>query len=86
MLKGADGIAFARDVNDVLGKAVAAHPERFAGFAHLPMRTPQAAADELERTVGDIGFCGALIDGLTQGHRLIDSFNYAVAQRAQKTS
>ena len=43
LLDGADGIAFARDINDALGKAVAAHPDRFAGFAHLPMRTPEAA-------------------------------------------
>jgi uncharacterized protein len=49
LLDGADGIAFARDINDALGKAVAVHPDRFAGFAHLPMRTPEAAADELER-------------------------------------
>ena len=39
LLDGADGVAFARDINDVLAKAVAAHPDRFAGFAHLPMRT-----------------------------------------------
>ena len=29
LLDGTDGIAFARDINDVLGKAVAAHPDRF---------------------------------------------------------
>ena len=39
LLDGAEGIAFARDINDVLAKAVAAHPDRFAGFAHLPMRS-----------------------------------------------
>ena len=83
LLEGADGIAFARDVNDVLGKAVAAHPERFAGFAHLPTRTPQAAADELERTVRDIGFCGALIDGLTEGHFLDDPRFDPILARAE---
>ena len=59
LLDGAEGIAFARDINDILGKAVAAHPDRLAGFAHLPVRSPQAAADELERSVRDLGFCGA---------------------------
>ena len=84
LLEGADGIAFARDINDVLGKAIAAHPERFAGFAHLPMRTPQAAADELERTVREIGFCGALIDGLTEGHFLDDPRFDPILARAEQ--
>ena len=77
LLDSADGIAFARDVNDVLSKAVAAHPDRFAGFAHLPMRTPDAAADELERTVRDFGFCGALINGMTEG-RFLDDLRFEV--------
>ena len=42
---------FARDINDVLAKAVSVDPDRFAGFAHLPMQSPQAAADELDRAV-----------------------------------
>jgi predicted TIM-barrel fold metal-dependent hydrolase len=54
----------------VLAKAVSTHPDRFAGFAHLPMNSPQAAADELERSVRDLGFCGALINGVTEGRFL----------------
>ena len=34
------------------------HPDRFAGFAALPTASPQAAADELERTIGEYGFKG----------------------------
>src|ERR1700735_5316602 len=34
LLEGDEGVAFARDINDILGKAVATHPDRFAGFAH----------------------------------------------------
>jgi predicted TIM-barrel fold metal-dependent hydrolase len=84
LLDGADGVAFARDINDVLAKAVAAHPDRFAGFAHLPMRSPQAAADELERAVRDLGFCGALINGLTEGRFLDDPrFEPILARAAQ---
>ena len=70
LLAGAEGVAFARDINDVLAKAVSTHPDRFAGFAHLPMNSPQAAADELERSVRDLGFCGALINGVTEGRFL----------------
>lgn len=66
LVDGAEGIALAREMNDVLAKGVADHPDRLAGFAHLPMRSPDAAADELERAIRDLGFRGALINGLTQ--------------------
>jgi uncharacterized protein len=84
LLDGADGIAFARDINDVLAEAVSAHPDRFVGFAHLPMRSPQAAADELERAVHDLGFCGALINGLTEGRFLDDPRFEPILARAEQ--
>jgi uncharacterized protein len=83
LLDGAAGVAFARDINDVLGKAVAAHPQRLAGFAHLPMCSPQAAADEFERTVRDLGFCGALINGLTDERFLDDPRFEPILARAE---
>lgn len=42
--------------NDDLAKIIAAHPDRFAGFAALPMRDPNAAATELQRAVATLGF------------------------------
>jgi uncharacterized protein len=83
LLQGGEGIAFARDVNDVLAKAVAAHPDRFAGFAHLPMNSPEAAAEELERSVRDLGFCGALINGVTEGRFLDDPRFEPILARAE---
>ena len=65
LVEGNDGIALAHDINDALANAVAAHPDRLAGVAHLPTASPPAAADELERAVRDHGFCGSLINGLT---------------------
>src|SRR5437762_9024564 len=59
LLPGADGIAFARELNDHLAAAVARYPERFAGFASLPMQSPDAAAVELKRAVKELGFVGA---------------------------
>ena len=70
LVEGAAGIALARDYNDALARGVAAHPGRLAGFAHLPMLAPAAAADELERAVRDLGFHGALVNGLTGGRCL----------------
>jgi predicted TIM-barrel fold metal-dependent hydrolase len=54
-LGGAKGIARAREANDRLAGAVRAHPDRFGGFATLPTANPQAAADELERAVAELG-------------------------------
>ena len=65
-------IGMARDANGRLADAVAKHPDRFAGFAALPTADPQAAARELERTVKELGFKGAMIHGHTQGAFLDD--------------
>ncbi|HEY4793377.1 MAG TPA: amidohydrolase family protein, partial [Mycobacterium sp.] len=54
-------VSVCREVNDWLAEVVAAQPSRFAGFAMLPTQSPAHAADELERTVHQLGFKGALI-------------------------
>ncbi|KAF8198715.1 putative metal-dependent hydrolase, partial [Mycena galopus ATCC 62051] len=51
-----------RAANDAMAAAVRAHPTRFRGFAALPMAFPEAAAAELERTVQELGFVGAMVD------------------------
>ena len=61
-LAGAEGLACAREANDQLAAAVRAYPDRFAGLATLPTADPQAAADELERATGELGFLGALVN------------------------
>jgi predicted TIM-barrel fold metal-dependent hydrolase len=83
LLDGAAGVEFAATVNDRLAEAVAAHPDRFAGFAHLPMRSPAAAADELERAVAQLGFCGAMINGMSAGLFLDDPSFAVLLERAQ---
>ncbi len=55
-------MARAREANDLLAAAVRAHPDRFAGFATLPTADPHAAADELERATGELGFVGAMVN------------------------
>ena len=54
--------------NDILAERIAEHPDRFAGFATLPMAYPEAAAQELERCVKTYSFCGTLLAGQFQGH------------------
>ncbi len=81
LLSGREAVAFARDTNDRMAAVVARHPDRFGGFAHLPMSEPEAAAHELERAVRALGFSGAMVHGLTQG-RFLDhpSFEPLLAQ------
>ena len=59
-------VELARRANDALAEAVARRPDRLAGFAALPMQDPDAAARELVRAVGELGFKGALVNGFTQ--------------------
>lgn len=74
---GADeAVPLAREANDVIAAAIAAHPDRFAGFATLPTPEPGAVAGELRRCVDELGFAGALLNGRT-GDRNIDDPAFA---------
>lgn len=68
----ATAVRNARASNDFLAKEVQKRPDRYAGFAHLAMQDPKAGADELERGVRELKFCGAMIDGHTNGKYLDD--------------
>jgi predicted TIM-barrel fold metal-dependent hydrolase len=63
----ARSVELAKKVNDHLAEGIARHPDRFAGFATLPMPDPPAAVPELERAVKEHGFKGAMIHGHTNG-------------------
>src|SRR6516225_2838282 len=58
------GPPLARRTNDRLYEAVQRHPDRFSAFAVLPTANPRAAADELERAVTQLGFKGAMVNGM----------------------
>ncbi len=75
LVPGPDGIAMARETNDHLAAAIAKYPTRFAGFATLPMQSPDACAAELERCVKQLKFVGALINGTT-ADRFLDHPSY----------
>src|ERR1700680_3097972 len=62
----------ARESNDFLAQEVAKRPDRYSGFAHLAMQDAKGAADELERCVRELKFCGAMINGHTHGKYLDD--------------
>ena len=77
LLSPREGAVWAREANDALASLIAAHPDRFAGLAHLPLTDPDAAADELERCVKRLGLKGALVRGATEG-RYLDHPSYDV--------
>jgi 2,3-dihydroxybenzoate decarboxylase len=60
----------ARAANDFLAREITRRPDRYSGFAHLAMQDPIAAADELERCLKELKFCGAMINGHTNGQYL----------------
>ncbi len=49
-----------------------AHPTRFAAFAALNPKEPEEAAHEFRRCVLEMGFVGAMVDGMTDGLFLDD--------------
>lgn len=63
-----EAIRICREANDILAEKVKLHPNRFRAMATLPMADPVAAADELERTVKQLGFVGVLLAGQYQEH------------------
>ncbi|QHI99693.1 amidohydrolase family protein [Xylophilus rhododendri] len=79
----AAAIRAAAENNDYLATRIARHPGRFGGFACLAMQDPQAAADELERAVTQLGFKGALVNGHTLGRYYDDPAYDVVWERLQ---
>ncbi len=82
-LEAAEAAAFARETNDYLADALRNHPTRFGGFATLPAADPNAAASELERTIDDYSFKGAVINGHIRGRYLDDEFFWPIFERAE---
>jgi uncharacterized protein len=72
-LDAATGTSLAHDINDELADAVRRHPTRFGGFALLGLKDAAGAARELERSVTQLGFRGAMLNGTTDGLFLDDA-------------
>jgi 2,3-dihydroxybenzoate decarboxylase len=73
----------AREANDFLAREIEKRPDRYSGFAHLPIQDPQAAANELERCLRELKFCGAMINGHTNGQYLDHPALYPFWDRAE---
>ncbi|WP_036285575.1 amidohydrolase family protein [Methylocystis sp. ATCC 49242] len=59
-------VKIAKLANDELAERfLAKYPTRFAGLAAVPLQDPKAAADELQRSIEQLGFKGALANGFS---------------------
>lgn len=64
------GVKLARAMNDGIAEAHRAFPDRFFGFATLPLQAPEAALAELERAVNLPGVCGVYFGTNVNGRDL----------------
>ena len=85
MVSPDQAVEFAAIGNDGLARLVDRHPDRFVGFlASLPMTAPEAAAQEAERALGQLGAAGLQIHTNIAGKSLdAPEFRaiFAVAER-----
>ena len=70
-LPAAQAVPLARAANKFIADTVRSRPDRFQGFATLATTAPDAAAQELERAVKQLGLNGAMLFGRT-GDRNLD--------------
>jgi aminocarboxymuconate-semialdehyde decarboxylase len=69
---GSLGLRLARLVNDAMAEANRAHPDRFVFFATLPMQDPEAAVNEVNRAVTELGCRGIYLGTNVRGKELTD--------------
>lgn len=63
---GSESVKLAIQTNDYISEIVRNTPNRFQGLAALPMTIPDEAVKELDRTVNNLGFKGAMLCGRTR--------------------
>ncbi|WP_461215482.1 amidohydrolase family protein [Lacticaseibacillus sp. GG6-2] len=76
-------IDLCRMANDDLAAAIKPHPDRFGGWATLPVGDPEAAAAELDRAVNELGLQGAMIHGYYDGHFFDDPMYELIFAKAE---
>jgi aminocarboxymuconate-semialdehyde decarboxylase len=75
------GNRLARLVNDAMAGASRAHPARFVFLATLPMQDPEAAVDEVNRAVTQLGGRGIYLGTNVRGKEVTDPLFLPVFER-----
>lgn len=73
MLPSDQSIPLTQRINTDIAATVKRHPDRYLGLATLPISDPEAAAQELKRSVNELGLKGALILGTAKGGQFLDA-------------
>lgn len=71
-LRSEVAVPLAREVNDELAAAVAAHPDRYDGLTAIAPQAPDAAAEEIRRGHDELGFRGVILNSHARGEYLDD--------------
>jgi len=71
-LPSEEAVALAASSNDQIAAAIAAYPDRFAGFATVALSDIDAAVHEIYRTITELRFAGIRLYGTAQGIALDD--------------
>ncbi|MBC2255595.1 amidohydrolase [Listeria ivanovii] len=79
-----DSVPLVKQANNELAKVIGENPDRFAGFAVLPVGSPVEAANELKRAVEELGFKGALVKGTYNNKYFDDAFFFPIFEMAEK--
>lgn len=77
-------IELCKQANDDLAEAISVHPDRFGGWAALPVGNPEAAAKELDRAVNELGLQGAMIHGYYKDLMFDDPFYEPILAKAEE--
>ena len=77
-------VALARAYSDWLADHCSTDPSRLKGVAILPIQDPEAAAEELRRSVRDYGFVAGVVPYQVNGRDLSDPVYYPVWAAAQE--
>jgi predicted TIM-barrel fold metal-dependent hydrolase len=67
-----DASWIAEDANNRIASAMRLYPDRFSGFATLALNRIDHTVDEARRAVEELGFCGLMLQGRTNGVFLDD--------------
>jgi aminocarboxymuconate-semialdehyde decarboxylase len=78
------GVRLAKLTNDGFAEITQKYPERFTALATLPLQDPDAAVEELERSVTELGLKGAMLLSNVNGNPLDGEEFLPVFEKAVK--
>jgi uncharacterized protein len=73
-----------QEANNELANLIKMHPTRFSGFALLRVANPNAAAEELERAVRQLGLKGTMLSGTFNGRFFDEPEFFAIFSKAHE--